>query len=268
MSPFVSIVTVSLNADATIDDTLASVVRQERMFEIEHICVDGGSTDRTRALIDEWSARCGHIKRIYERDKGIYDAMNKGLRAAAGEYVLFLNADDFLVANNTLTTALQGLTPGADGNPDLIAGDVSMGTIGQRGLWRHRRVPRLLARLRGTGLFPVHQGRFVKRSMLEAVGGFDPDLRLASDVTQYYDMERQFPLNMRIFPTDVAFMRAGGAANNGVKAMYLGTREIYRHLLGAHGPVRAASMALVKTVQSLSELRFGKCPHERWFAMK
>lgn len=266
LSPFVSIVTVSLNAAGTIGDTLASVSMQQRTFDIEHICVDGGSGDGTREIIDAWAARNAHIRRIYAPDGGIFDAMNKGLRAAAGEYVLFLNADDFLVAPDTLATAMGGSSPGGSRNPDLIAGDVAMGSIGRRGPWRHRRVPRLLTRLHGTGLYATHQGLFAKRRMLEDAGGFDARRKFAADTNLYYDIERKYKPSIRLIGRDVAFMRAGGTANAGTKAMCLGTAEIYAHLLPAHGRLRSAAMAFVKTLQSLAELRYGRCPHERWFA--
>ena len=126
-------------------------------------------------------------------------------------------------------------------------------------------MPRLLRRFAHAGLFPVHQGRFVKRSLIAAVGGFDAGMRLASDVTQYYDMQDLRPLSIRVIRRDVAFMLAGGAANVGLGAMWLGTREIYAHLRRSRGVVRAGGMALVKTLQSMSELRYGACPHARWF---
>ena len=257
---------MSLNAEATIEDTLVSVSLQQRSFDIEHICVDGGATDRTRDVGDAWALRTGHIKRIYEPDHGIFDAMNKGLRAAKGEYVLFLNADDFLVAPGTLAKAMDAARPGGEGNPDLIAGDVSMGVVGGHGLWRHRRAPRLLARVRGTGLFPIQQGLFAKRRVLDHAGGFDASLKLGSDVNLFYDLERRINPTIHLLRTDVAFMRAGGAANAGLRAVWLGSREIYAHLQPTHGVVRSAIMVLVKTLQSLSELRYGPCRHGRWFA--
>lgn len=267
VEPFVSIVTVSLNAAASIADTIASVATQQVEFGVEHICVDGGSVDATRAIIDRWAARSSRIVRIYEPDTGIYDAMNKGLRAARGEYVLFLNADDFLVTPNALATVMAGLSPGAaDDHPDLIVGDASMGELGRWGLWRHRLVPRLLCRLRGCGLYPLHQAQFTKRRLLIALGGFDTTLRIASDVAQYYDLERKFQPSVRFIHRDVAFMRSGGAANAGLKAMIRGTVELYRHLSSTYSPIRAAAMVSVKTLQSLIELRLGRCPHVRWFA--
>jgi glycosyltransferase involved in cell wall biosynthesis len=261
--PLVSIVTVSLNAVATIADTLASIALQRIDFPVEHLCVDGGSRDGTRAIIDRWAGESAAIRRIYEPDNGIFDAMNKGLHAARGEYVMYLNADDFLVSPTVLAGSLDGLSPGAPDNPDLVAGSVSMGELGGFGVWRHRRVPRLLARVRGTGLFALHQGLFTKRELLHRVGGFDARLRLAADVNQFYDLERLAP-TLRIVDGDIAFMRGGGAANAGIAAMWLGSLEIYRHLRSAHSALRAAAMVTVKTLQSASELRYGQSPHERW----
>ncbi len=266
MEPLISIITVSLNAAATIEDTIASVSLQQANFDVEHVCVDGGSTDGSRQIIDRWTARESHLRSIFEPDLGIFDAMNKGLRAARGEYVLFLNADDFLVARNTLATVMEGLIPGSPQNPDLVVGDVSMGNLGRYGVWRHRRVPKLLGRLRGCGLFPVHQGQFTKRRLLDAIGGFNSDLRLCSDVIQFYDLERKFQPSIRFIRFDVTFMRVGGASNSGLRVMYFATVEFYRHLISTYSYARAAGMVIVKTLQSLMELRYGHCPHDRWFA--
>jgi glycosyltransferase involved in cell wall biosynthesis len=267
VDPFISIITVSLNAEATIEDTIASVSYQRASFEIEHICVDGGSNDATRSIIDRWIARgIVSMRSIYEPDNGIFDAMNKGLKVARGEYVLFLNADDFLVSSNTLAAVMEGIVPGSGQNPDLVVGGASMGILGRFGMWRHRRVPSLLGQLRGWGLFPVHQGQFTKRHLLEMIDGFDTKPNLASDVIQYYELEFNIRPTVRIVRYDVAFMRAGGAANAGLKSMYKGTVEIYRYLSRTHHYARAMLMVFVKTMQSLSEIRFGRCPHHRWFA--
>jgi glycosyltransferase involved in cell wall biosynthesis len=265
MPPLLSVVTVSLNAAATIDHTLASVALQRTDFAVEHICVDGGSTDGTRSIIDRWSDRQLNIVRLYEPDSGIFDAMNKGLRAARGDYLLFLNADDFLVRPDTLAQALSGIHGDSAGNPDLILGSAVMGEPGRLGVWRHRRVPQRLDVRREWGLYPVHQGQFSKRALLVAVDGFDTKARLASDVTQFYELQRRFRPTIRHLAIDVACMRPGGSANAGLHAMLLGTVEIYQHLRSRVGRLKATAMVLVKTLQSLSEVRLGRCPHRRWF---
>ena len=264
--PFITYVTVSLNAVRTIEDTLASVAMQQVGFPIEHICVDGGSTDGTRALIDDWASRPGsRIERIYEPDKGLFDAMNKGLRAARGEYVHFLNADDFLLSADVTERAMRGLTQGAADNPDLVVGDVTMGNPEQPGMWRRRRTPRVIARRSGTGFFPLHQAMFTKRTVLERVGGFDSKQRIAGDVSQYYDIERVCRPSIRIVDLDIAFMRHGGVSNANLRAVYNGSMEIFRHLRPVYGTLRSAFMLGMKTLQSISEVRYGVPPHGRWF---
>ena len=114
-------------------------------------------------------------------------------------------------------------------------------------------------------MYPVHQAQFSKRRLLEAVEGFDARLRLAADINQYYDLERRFRPSTRLIGADVAFMEAGGAANAGLKAVCRGTFEIYRHQSADVGRSKAALMVLIKTLQSVSEIRFGRCPHEHWF---
>jgi glycosyltransferase len=265
-SPLLSIVTVSLNAAETIADAIVSVANQSFSAGLEHICVDGGSRDGTRAIIDGWAGRLSHLRRVFEPDRGIYDAMNKGLRAATGEYVLFLNADDFLCDASVLTDAFSDLAQGSASNPDLIVGDVIMGTLGRRAIWRNRRVPRRLAHSRGTGSFPIHQGIFASRNLLLASGGFDASLKLAADVTLYYALEQHPQLSIRILDKNVAFMRSGGAANAGLGAMIRGTAEIYVRLSEQRGKAKALRMVATKTVQSLLEVRYGNVPCHRWFA--
>ena len=127
-------------------------------------------------------------------------------------------------------------------------------------------MPRLLGRSEDSGCI-----RCIRRSSpndfcWRRSGGFDARLRLAADINQYYDLERRFRPSTRLVGADVAFMQAGGAANAGLAAVYLGTSEIYRHLSAEVGGAKAALMVLVKTLQSLSEIRFGRCPHGRWFS--
>jgi hypothetical protein len=120
--------------------------------------------------------------------------------------------------------------------------------------------------VRGTGCFPIQQGLFAKRQLLENGGGFDARLKLGSDVNLFYDLELKAQPKTRLLRMDVAFMRAGGAANAGLPAIWQGTREIFTHLVPTHGVARSVAMVVVKTLQSLSELRYGRCPHRRWFA--
>lgn len=97
--PLISIVTVVFNAGATIKKTLDSV-QMQTYKSFEHIIVDGQSTDNTMEIVEAYGAAIA--QKISERDKGIYDAMNKGLQMARGEWVIFLNAGDYFHSNTVL----------------------------------------------------------------------------------------------------------------------------------------------------------------------
>lgn len=102
--PKISIITVVFNGEALIERTIKSVIGQNYP-NIEYIIIDGLSTDRTLTSVQKYSSRIAKI--ISEKDKGIYDAMNKGLQIATGEYVLFLNAGDELYDKGTLTKVFE-----------------------------------------------------------------------------------------------------------------------------------------------------------------
>ncbi len=256
-APFISVVTVSLNAAETIQDTLSSVAGQRTPFAVEHICVDGGSRDATRKLIDRWATRNPNLVRVYEPDRGLYDAMNKGLRAATGEYVLFLNADDFLIAPDSLTKAFAGLTPYNTVNPGMLLCDVLMGRLEHFGVWRNRRVPRWLPLLPRLGGHPPHQGQFVQRTLLNQVGGFETDCKAAADVYQYYRLVHEFKPSIQLARMPVAFMRMGGASNGSLNHYRRGNAETYRYLQRLKSAPAASLAIAVKLGQKIFEHRIG-----------
>ena len=255
--PFVTIVTVSLNAADTIGDTLASVAGQRAPFVVEHVCVDGGSRDATRALIDAQAATNPRLVRVYEPDRGLYDAMNKGLARARGEYVLFLKADDFLIGPDALARVFGELGPASPDKPGLLLADVVMGRLDQFGLWRNRRVPRWLPWLPRLGGHPPHQGQFVRRELLEAVGGFEAGARIAADVFQYYRLVHELRPTIRLARRPVAFMRMGGASNASLRHYRRGNAETFHYLQRLKSAPAAALAVGVKLLQKVFEHRLG-----------
>lgn len=116
--PLISIITVCFNAVSSIEKTIGSVLGQ-RYEEIEYIVVDGMSTDGTYEIVQKFSDK---IQIIHEADSGIYDAMNKGALAAAGEYVYFLNSGDVLKTPDTIGNIVSRLK---NARPDVICGNVN-----------------------------------------------------------------------------------------------------------------------------------------------
>lgn len=107
----ISIVTVSYNAVDTIEQTISSVVNQT-YEDIEYIIIDGGSTDGTVDIIRKYEDRIAYW--VSEPDKGIYDAMNKGIDVATGDYIYFLGADDRLIDSKIISTVIDDITPEID----------------------------------------------------------------------------------------------------------------------------------------------------------
>jgi len=116
--PKISIITVVYNAESLIEKTILSVIRQT-CKSIEFIIVDGASTDNTLQITKKYQPNINRI--ISEKDNGIYDAMNKGLKAATGDYVLFLNAGDELFDNSTLDTVFSN-----NKNADIYYGNTAV----------------------------------------------------------------------------------------------------------------------------------------------
>lgn len=98
----VSIITVTYNAEATLERTLKSVAQQTHP-DIEHLIMDGASKDRTVEIARQYP----HATVVSEPDKGLYDAMNKGLQRATGDYLCFLNAGDVLHSHETITHIVE-----------------------------------------------------------------------------------------------------------------------------------------------------------------
>ena len=115
-SPKISVITVTYNCEDTIEYTLLSL-KQQLYKDYELIIVDGGSTDSTLKIIHEFDDIVNVM--ISEKDNGIYDAMNKGIKMSKGEFIFFLNAGDILYDNNVLVKVSESM----DNGYDIIYGD-------------------------------------------------------------------------------------------------------------------------------------------------
>jgi glycosyltransferase involved in cell wall biosynthesis len=207
----ISIVTVAWNAAATIEDTLRSVAAQTH-GDIEHIVIDGGSTDDTMAIV----ARFPHVARVVsERDRGIYDGMNKGLRLATGDAVGFLNSDDFYCREDAVALIAKGLE---ESGADAVTGAIAV-------IDRHdsakvvRYYPSTGFRkwMLRFGHMPPHPTLYIRREMLAKIGEFDHELRIGAD----FDMiVRMYLAGARVhaMPYTLIGFRDGGVSTKDVKA--------------------------------------------------
>ncbi len=203
-----SIITVSRNAAGHIAECLASVARQT-YEHAEHIIVDGASTDGTQKIVARHNQRVS--KFISEPDAGIYDAMNKGVHLASGDYVLFLGADDFLFDPQVLDD-IAALIARED-RPDLIYGDIEVRqTDGHRVISRPPPPAEALAFMI-CGCLP-HQATFAERSLfLDRVGLFDTRYRVQADYDWFLRALGTPNLQIRHVNRIVSSFRLGGTSS-------------------------------------------------------
>lgn len=217
----ISVITVAFNSVKTIGDTLASVASQTHPL-VEHIVIDGGSTDGTLDLLHREGA---HVARVVSGpDQGIYDAMNKGLRLASGDFVGFLNADDMFASRSVLAAIAHEAA--APARPDAIYGDLQyVATQPPHQIVRHwRSGPYSPARL-GFGWMPPHPTFYLRRSRLEAIGEFDIGFRIAADYDFMLRCLNQPDFRVAYISEVLVRMRTGGASNRSLKALARKTTE-------------------------------------------
>ncbi|WP_418986655.1 glycosyltransferase family 2 protein [Bacteroides heparinolyticus] len=175
LTPTFSIVTVCYNAEAELEDTIQSVIAQTYRH-VEYIIVDGASKDGTLAIIERYKGRIARV--VSEPDKGLYDAMNKGLRLATGDYVCFLNAGDCFYEDSTLQQMADCLTKAE--LPDVLYGETAL-VDKERHFVRMRRLsaPKTLTwRSFKQGMLVCHQAFFARTALAEP---YDLQYRYSAD---------------------------------------------------------------------------------------
>ena len=177
----ISIITVTYNAAATLERTLESVAVQS-FEDKEHIIVDGASSDGTIEMIDAYRMRTKDysVLTISERDKGLYDAMNKGLEMAHGDFVVFLNAGDCLHDADVLKS-LEARVESAESEVGVIYGDTDLVDIDQKRIGPRRLSPpeRLTWKSFRRGMLVCHQSFYARRELCPK---YDLRYRFSADV--------------------------------------------------------------------------------------
>ena len=172
--PVISYITVSYNSGGSIEETIKSICSCKSLFSCEYIIVDGNSNDGTEQILSEYSQAIDVLVR--EADDGIYDAMNKGLRLAKGEYVCFVNADDRIIPKgaNKIVKMLRG----SHRRIDLLA-SAALAVEGEtETLWLPSALDSFLV-FRCPNL--CHNGIYARRSFIQKIGDFDSSLQIAAD---------------------------------------------------------------------------------------
>lgn len=223
----ISLITVTYNSGTTLRDTIQSVLAQTYR-NLEYIVVDGLSKDNTMDIVREYEPQFeGRMKWISEKDKGLYDAMNKGVRMATGDVVGILNSDDFFTANDVL----EKVAAGFDKQTDAVYGDLHyVHPDDLQHSVRYYSSKIFKRNLMRMGFIPAHPTFYCRRECFDKFGYYKTDYKIAAD----FDLLLRFiyvnRIRIKYLPMDMVTMRTGGASTNGLKSRMGGMNEHLRSL--------------------------------------
>jgi glycosyltransferase involved in cell wall biosynthesis len=217
----ISVVTAAFNAAGTIADCLASVASQT--IPVEHIIIDGASSDDTVRIVREMNPRA---RVLSEPDKGIYDAMNKGIRLATGDVVGILNADDFYENDRVIEKIIGAF---AEHQVDSVFADlVYVNPKNLDRIIRHYRAARFTPDKLSFGIVPPHPTFFVRKRIYEQYGCYKTDYMISSDYEMFVRLLSLHKISYFYLPESIVRMRTGGVSTKNLRHQWIGNKEIVR----------------------------------------
>lgn len=211
----VSIITVCFNRAATIEKAILSTLNQDYQ-NIEYIVIDGNSKDGTRAIIEKYSDRITNY--ISEADKGMYDAINKGLALATGDVVGLMHSDDQFYDNQVVSKIVATFQKFKD--VEGVYGDgVYISNDEYEKLIRIRIGGEFSLRKLENGWLPLHPTVYIKRRLIVDYGNYDLNFKIASDTEFLLRYLYKYKLNLRYVNSFLIKMRMGGLSTSRARAI-------------------------------------------------
>lgn len=250
-----SVIVATHNSAVTLRDTLESLCKQT-WEGVEVIVIDGQSTDNTLDIVKEYEARFdGRLKWISEPDRGLYDAMNKGLAMATGDVVGILNSDDFYTSDDVLERVAREIE-GVDAvygdihfvNPDDLSKCVRYYSSRSFRPWQMR-----------FGFMPAHPSFYCRRHVYQALGAFDLQFKVAADFEQLLRLIYVNRISTKYMPMDFVTMRTGGASTSGLqshKAILRDHLRAYRKN-GVRANIATESLRYAYRILQMAFYKFG-----------
>lgn len=217
-----SLVTVTYNSAQTLRDTIQSVLSQS-YFDIEYIIIDGLSKDNTVEIIKEYEPQfSGRMKWVSEKDCGLYDAMNKGFRMAAGDIIGIINSDDLISDPEAIEKVMRCFE--IDNSIDAVYADlyyVAQNDISK--IVRHWKSGK--QRSFTKGWHPAHPTFYVRREVYQKYGLFDLDFKFAADFELMLRLIDKEHIKLHYLPEPLVRMRLGGTTSKNLSNIRKGNLE-------------------------------------------
>ncbi len=220
----ISIITATYNSGATLRDTMESVLSQGYQ-DYEQLIIDGGSTDNTYDIIQEYMPKFrGRLKWYQGKDKGLYDAMNKGITLAEGDAVGILNSDDFYADSMVLERIAKGIN-----GVDAIYGDIEfVDSINTSKIVRQWKGSQYKQGSFLKGWHPAHPTFYVRKEWFDKLGGFDISFNVSADFELMLRFLEKGRLTSRYIPYTFVKMRMGGESTGSISKIIEGNKNILK----------------------------------------
>ena len=221
----ISIITVVYNAEQYIKDCIESILNQS-YHDIEYIVIDGGSTDGTLTVIEKYHQYIAHF--VSEKDEGLYDAINKGIKLTTGEVVGILNADDILVSNEVIAKVANAFINQPE--TQAIYGDLNYVRPTSAKIvreWRSHQADKMDIE---KGWMPAHPTFYVRKQVYKSYGGYALDMGTAADYDLVLRYFHTYGIKAIYLPFLMVNMRTGGLSNRGIASLWKAMNYDYKAL--------------------------------------
>ena len=220
----ISIITATYNSGKTLRDTIESVMRQT-YADYEHIIIDGGSKDNTKDIVDEYiPISNGRLKWYSGKDKGLYDAMNKGIARASGDVIGVLNSDDFYADEKVLEKIANGTR-----NVDAVYGDlVFVDPVETSRIVREWKGSQHIPGAFMKGWHPAHPTFYARKQLFDAFGGFDISFDVSADFELMFRFLEKGKASSQYIPHTFVKMRMGGESTGSIGKIIQGNKNVLR----------------------------------------
>tara|TARA_Y100001934_G_C12360461_1_gene780390 strand:- start:40 stop:846 length:807 start_codon:yes stop_codon:yes gene_type:complete len=243
----ISIITIVYNNEFTVGNTINSVISQE-YANIEYIVIDGQSTDGTKKVIKKYGNKINLF--ISEPDKGMYDALNKGISYATGSVIGFLHADDIFAHNKAISLIANRFI---DPCVDVVYSDLDyVRKGGLNSVVRHWEAGVFSNKKLKNGWMPPHPTLYVRNRIYKKIGVFNLDYNIAADYDLMLRILNNNKINIQYIPEVLVNMSIGGVSNNSLRNIFVKSCEDYKALKSNN--IGGLKALLLKNTSKLKQL--------------
>ncbi len=219
----ISIITVCYNSSKTIEDTIKSVIGQSFFENIQYIIIDGGSTDTTLDIISKYRDKIDVV--VTEKDNGLYDAMNKGVKIASEDVIGFINSDDIFCDNQAVEKVMKIFCDNS--SLDSVYADLYYVSQYNQNVIMRKWISGEQKSF-SVGWHPAHPTLYIKKNIYEKYGLFNLDFKLASDFELMLRIFDKYKISSYYIPEVFVKMRLGGETNKNLTNIFKQNFECIR----------------------------------------